>query len=229
MVRFVIFVTTLILFSVVKAESNQHLDDREINARLQFLDSRLQALKKPSSYWQYGWSGFHGTAGAVQLYKAIDENDSDDEVKYYVGAAKSAGALAMQLLKPLPVVEGMNAYEQMPSDTREQKLVKLEKAESLLQREAIRANSRYTLRPHMLIVGVNLVGAAIIAALGDSDDALESTALGIAIGQASIWTQPSASIKHWDSYQQKFNSADKKALDWRIIPGHKSIALQVNF
>jgi len=90
-------------------------------------------------------------------------------------------------------------------------------------------HSRYTLKAHILTVGVNLVGAAVIAAFGDSDDALESAALGIAIGQAAIWTHPSTSIKHWDSYQQKFNVADKNALDWRVIPGHKSIALQVNF
>jgi len=138
MTKFIIF-TALALFSVANAESNQHLNNGEIDDRLRFLDNRLQELKKPSSYWQYGWSGFYGVSGAVQLYKVIDENDSDDEVKYFVGAAKSAGALAMQLLKPLPVVEGMNAYEQMPSDTKEQKLARLEQAESLLRREAIRA------------------------------------------------------------------------------------------
>lgn len=229
MPKVTIIVIILTVFSIAQAQDNQALNDEEIEVRLRFLNTRLQELKKPSSYWQYGWSGFYGVSGAAQLYKAIDENDSDDEVKYFVGAAKSAGALAMQLLKPLPVVEGMSAYEQMPSETREQKLARLEQAESLLRREAIRADSRYTLKPHMLTVGVNLVGAAVIAAFGDSDDALESAALGIAIGQAAIWTQPSASIKHWDSYHQKFNGADKKALDWRIIPGHKSIALQVSF
>ena len=229
MPKIAIIVIIITLFSDALAQEYQALNDEEIEARLRFLDSRLQELKKPSTYWQYGWSGFYGVSGIAQLYKAIDENDSDDEVKYFVGAAKSAGALALQLLKPLPVVEGMNVYEQMPRETREQKLARLEQAESLLRREAIRADSRYTLRPHMLTVGVNLVGAAIIAAFGDSDDAFESAALGIAIGQANIWTQPSASRKHWNSYHQKFNGADKKALDWRIVPGHKSIALQVNF
>ena len=229
MPKVAIIVIIFTLFSVVQAQDNQALNEEEIEARLRFLDSRLQELKKPSSYWQYGWSGFYGVSGGAQLYKAIDENDSDDEVKYFVGAAKSAGALAMQLLKPLPVVEGINAYEQMPSDTREQKLARLEQAESLLRREAIRSDTRYTLRPHMLAVGVNLIGAAVIAAFGDSDDALESAALGIAISQANIWTQPSASRKHWDSYHQMFNGADKKALDWLIIPGHKSITLHINF
>lgn len=229
MQKLVITVVFLTTFSFAQAQDNQSLNDEEIEARLRFLDSRLQELRKPSSYWQYGWSGFYSVSGAAQLYKAVDESDSDDEVKYFVGAAKSAGALAMLLVKPLPVVEGMDTYAQMPSDTKEQKLARLEKAESLLRREAIRADSRYTLKPHMLTVGVNLVGAAVIAAFGDSDDALGSAALGIAIGEAAIWTQPSASIKHWDSYHQKFNGADKKTLDWRIIPGHKSIALQVNF
>ena len=223
---FVIFIT---IFSVALAQDKQSLNDEEIDARLRFLDSRLQELKKPSSSWQYGWTSFYAVSGVAQFYKAIDENDSDDEVKYFVGAAKSAGALAMQLLKPLPVVAGMNAYEKMPSDAREQKLARLEKAESLLRHQAIRADSRYTLKPHILSVGVNLIGAAVIAAVGDSDDAFESAALGIAIGQANIWTQPSASKKYWDSYDQKFNGAYKKALDWRIIPGYKSIALQINF
>lgn len=215
--------------SIVGAEELQHLNETEIDARLKFLDARLNELNRPSSIWQYGWTGFYGVSSGVQLYKGIDENDSDDEIKYYVGAAKSAAGVALFLLKPLPIIVGLDDYRNLPKDTKAQKLARLREAESLMQHEAIRADNRYNLKPHLMTIGLNLLGGAVIAAFGDSDDAIESTAVGIAIGEAAIWSHPKASQKHWDAYQHKFNHKDKNAWDWKLIPGHKSIALQVKF
>ena len=43
-----------------------------------------------------------------------------------------------------------------------------------MRKTAKRADRRYTFEPHALVVGANLLGAAVIVAYGDSKDAFAS-------------------------------------------------------
>jgi hypothetical protein len=49
---------------------------------------------------------------------------------------------------------------------------------------AARAETRFSLRRHLLVVGGNLLGGPAILALGDAEDALQLTLIGTAIGEA---------------------------------------------
>ncbi|GAA5213390.1 hypothetical protein ACFSJ3_03730 [Corallincola platygyrae] len=220
---------TCLISTPIMARDYQGLEESEIDARLSFLDAKLTDIQTPSKYWQYGWTGFYGVAATAQLYKAIDEDDSDESTKQWVGAVKSAGGLAMMLLKPLPVVDGWDEYQALPGNTRAEKIAKLAEAEKMLEQSSWRADERYTWKPHLITVGVNLLGAGAIAAFGDSDDALGSAALGIAIGEAAIWSQPDQASESWESYQQRFNNGEKSAFNWRIVPGVNNISLEVTF
>ena len=223
------YILMLSATAAVEARDLLSADDSEIDARLHFLESRLTVLSTPSSWWQHGWTGFYGVSTAAQLYQAIDEDDSDDSTRQWVGAIKSAAGLALTVLKPLPVVGGLPGLEQLPVENRQQKLARLAEAESLLQRSSQRAAGRFTWKPHLLVIGLNLFGAAAIVAFGDSDDAPGSAALGIAVGEAAIWTQPTAAEQYWQTYQQQFNGKQRDAVSWRIVPGINRISLQVNF
>lgn len=220
------------LFSVVQisyVQGIQAVDLSDIDDRLRYLNSGLNNIKQPSNYWQYGWTGFYGISGAAQLAGAIAEDDNDDATVLYVGAVKSLGGLTMMLLNPLPVVRGLDELDQLPQETKQQKLDRLAATERILEESARRADERYTVKPHLIGLVVNLLGAGAIAAWGDKDDALASTALGIAINEAAIWSQPSAAQQYWQSYQRKFNGVGVNSIDWRIIPGINSVTLQVAF
>ncbi|MBD1391041.1 hypothetical protein IC617_16560 [Neiella sp. HB171785] len=226
--RATLAVGVLITATTAHATDYDLLSDQEIDQRLSFLNSKLDAIESPSTYWQYGWTGFYAVSAIAQAAKAADESDSDDSTKQWVGAVKSAGGLALMLFKPLPVVTGMDDYRQMPATSRAQKIARLKEAEQLMRHSAWRANERHTWKPHLMTVGVNLLGAAAIAAFGDSDDALGSAALGIAIGEAAIWSQPSAPQQYWQDYQNKF-SGQQTAYQWRITPTYNGINLEVRF
>ncbi|TAA43656.1 hypothetical protein [Corallincola spongiicola] len=219
----------LIFSTSLMAQDFQLMEESEIDERLSYLEARLNEIQTPSTYWQYGWTGFYGASALAQAYKANDEDDSDESTKQWVGAVKSTGGFAMMMLKPLPVVAGWDEYQMLPGNNRAEKLARLAEAEKMLEQSAWRADERYTLKPHLIGVGVNLLGAAAIAAWGDSGDALGSAALGIAISEAAIWTQPDAAREGWDGYQQQFNEAEKSAFNWRIVPGFNSVSLQVTF
>src|SRR5215213_4001914 len=66
----------------------------EANARLRFLDERLDAGRSTARAWQYGWTGAYGAGALAGAAQAVIADDGDEQVYNIVGAVKSAGALA---------------------------------------------------------------------------------------------------------------------------------------
>ncbi|MBW8189402.1 hypothetical protein K0504_00015 [Neiella marina] len=218
----------LLISTSSNATDYDQLSDAELDQRLAYLNKSFDEIESPSDYWHYGWSGFYAVSAVAQAAKAADESDSDDSTKLWVGAIKSTGGLAMMLMKPLPIVHGLDEYQSMPATTRAQKIEQLKKAEQLLRHSAWRANERYTWKPHAITIGANLIGAAAIAAFGDSSDALSSSALGIVIGEAAIWTQPSAAEQQWENYKTTYGDS-QTALQWQLRPTYNGVEFELRF
>ena len=160
----------------------------------------------------------------------MDADDSDDEINYLVGAAKSTGALEQMMIKPLPVVQGAIGFNEMPSRTREERIAKLAQGESLLHVSAERAASRKGWKRHLIGIGANLLGGGIIAAFGDSSDAISSTLVGITVAEINIWTQPSRAVNDLEDYRNnRWANGQKSRVDWQIIPAHNRLMVKITF
>ena len=206
------------------------IGNAELDARLAFIDSRL-ALQRPGARtWQYGWTGFYSVGAAAQALLAVDADDSDDQVNYIVGAAKSAGALAQLMIKPSPAVQSSSLFQSMPSRTREERLARLARGEALLRENADRASSRRSWKRHLAGIGANLVGGAIIAAFGDDGDAVSSTLIGIAASELTIWTEPSRAIGDLEDYSTgKWGKQQAGRFNWQVIPAVNRLVVKVSF
>lgn len=169
--------------------------------RTEFIESRLEESRRHARYWQNGWTTFFAASAAAQAALWIDADNSDDSINYGIGALKSVGGLADILLRPHPGRYGAELVRSLPEGTSEQRLERLGYGEMVLEDSAARAASRHTWQPHLKVIGVNLVAGALVAAFGDEGDALASTALGIAIGEAQIWSQPTRYEEDWQAYQ----------------------------
>nr|MDJ0888394.1 hypothetical protein [Desulfobacterales bacterium] len=180
------------------------LSDEEIERRLLFIERRLNEGRGSARGWQHGWSGFFAASTALQGYMAIKSSSGDNEVKHAVGAVKSAAALALMLLRPLPAVKGAAPIEAMPSGTPEQRVARLAAAEDLLETNALRARERKSWKRHSGAVAVQFVGSSAIAAIGDLKDAAVSNLTGIAISQIHIWSQPRRAIDDLADYERDF-------------------------
>ena len=124
---------------------------------------------------------------------AIEAEDGDDRVRAIVDATKSAVATPLTLLRdPLPANVGAQPMRDVPGDDRAARMERLAVGERQLLASAARAETRYSLRRHLIVLGGNLLGGAAILTLGDAEDALQSAAIGTAIGEAQIWSQPCA-------------------------------------
>jgi len=212
------------------AQSPHDISDSELDKRLKFIETRLAGLNPNARRWQYGWTGFYSMTAAGQSILAINEDDNDDETNYIVGAVKSAGGLAMMLINPLPAVTSFDRFQSMPSQTRAERMGKLEKGETLLHENADRARQRYGWKRHLISIGANLLGGAAIAVYGDSSDAVTSTIVGIAVSEASIWTEPARAVTDLEDYRNNFRDAQRTgARNWRLVPMSGGVALHISF
>lgn len=79
-------------------------------------------------------------------------------------------------------------------------------------------------------IAANLLGGAVIAAYGDNTDAVTSTVLGIAVSEASIWTEPARAVTDLEDYQNNFRNAQRTdARNWHLVPMNGGVALNISF
>jgi len=206
------------------------ISNAELEQRLEYIETRLARQSPDARVWQYGWTGFHAASAVVQGVLAIDASHSDDEVNYLVGTVKSTGALAQMLIKPLPAVQSATLFQALPSQSREERIHKLAQGEALLHENADRAVTRTGWRRHLIGIGANLLGGGVIAAFGDSGDAVTSTLLGVAVSEASIWTEPTRAINDLDDYQNnKWMARESSEVSWRIVPLARRVEVNIRF
>ena len=231
MTRNLMVVTILLMCAFpVQADQKPRLSEEAMERRLLFIEERLNEGRNGARYWQYGWSGFFAASAAFQGYKAFESNDGDNQLNHAVGAVKSAAGLTLMLLRPLPAVEGATPLQEMAANTPYEKEARLKAAKDLLHTNERRARERKSWKRHLTGIAVNLVGSAVIAAFGDTEDAVVSGLSGIAINQANIWSQPSRAIDDLADYQKEFPAVpESNEAAWRLTPMKGGIGITIPF
>jgi hypothetical protein len=204
------------------------LSEAELDARIAFIEERLDATRKHAYYWQWGWTGFYGAGLVVQSIRAGVSEDNEHQADYVVSAIKAAGGVTRMLVAPHEIRNGADPIRAMGGNTREAKARKLVKAESMLLEAAHLSDRRFSKKAHAGNVLVNVAGGAIIWGLGAPSKALESTLVGIAIGAANILTMPWKNDDDLDAYKARFGGS-ARGWDWQIVPTLSGAAVQVTF
>ena len=206
------------------AASAQGLNEDDVQPRQGFIEERLDDGRRHAGYWQNGWTGFYSVSTAAQTFMWLDADNNDDSINAVVGAAKSAGALIDILLRPMPGRHGADKIRDLPAKQR------LSRGEELIDQTAQRAQERTSWKSHFKVIGVNLLGGVVIAAFGDGGDAAVSTTIGIAIGETSIWTQPSQPIANREDYRRRFPESQVKVKKhWQLVPITNGAMVRVIF
>lgn len=231
MTRMLLMLTVMILVAYSATLTlAADISTEDYQLRTEFLESGLDENQRHARYWQNGWSTFYTVSAVAQAALWIDADNNDDSINYGIGSLKSAAALADMLLRPHPGRHGAELVRSLPEATPEQRHERLGYAEMVLRDSATRAASRRTWQPHLKVIGVNLIAGALIAGFGDEGDALTSTALGIAIGEAQIWTQPTRYVKDWEKYQVvKADCFGQSTPRWQLVPIVGGIAIRGHF
>jgi hypothetical protein len=220
------------------------LSDSELDARLEFLEKRLDDGKTYARNWQWGWTGGYSLGIVYGVTQAITccstrksgPNNSvsgntrhKKRTNYIVTAVKSTIGTSRLLLWRHPGRNGADAMRAVEGDSREAKLERLAKGEEVLRSVAKRAEQRTDWRSHAGNIGLNLAGAGFIFGFGRESDAWESLGVGIAVGTLNILTAPKRGIDDLEDYETRFGMKTASRFNWSIVPTAGGAALQVTF
>lgn len=203
------------------------LNDAEIDWRIGFITDRLEASRKHAMIWHWSWTAVEAGTMAWQITEAANDGDTDDRGLAITEASKAfIGLVDLYWLRPMYARLGASEVSGLPQATRTQKLAKLRKAEDVLERNAARADDRYSWQVHLGSILLNFAGAgAIWATGGGTSDALISAFSGIAGGELMFWTEPGQPIRDLADYKKLTGgmamSVSSAPAEWRLvaIPG----------
>ncbi len=219
------------------------LSASELDARLAFLEERLDSGEKYAKYWQWGWTGAYGLGVVVGVGKAIDcckhrktgfsgrthDSRKDERVNHYVTAVKGAIGTTRMLLWRHPGRNGADSMRAIEGDSREAKLERLAEGESVLQSVAKTAGRRWHWKSHAGNIGLNLAGAGFTFGFGRTSDAWQSLILDISVGTLNILTAPKRGIQDLNDYETRFGMKTASRFNWSIVPTMGGAALRVTF
>jgi hypothetical protein len=205
------------------------LSDSELDARLRFLEERLDEGEMWAKSWHWGWAGVYSASVAYETAIAIKADHEKNRIDNIVSIAKSTIGISWLLLWRHPGRNGADPMRAVTGDSREARLARLTAGEVLLQAVAKRAEERTDWRYHAGNIALNLAGAGLIFGYGHESDAWKSLGAGIVVGELNLWVAPKRGIQDLSDYQTRFGMTTAKRFHWAIVHTMGGAALEVTF
>jgi hypothetical protein len=191
--------------------------------RLEFLERALDGSRSSVRLWQEGWTTVYGTAAIAYAGMALDTDDSDEKVLHALGSARALLAATLLTLRPHPGRNGadpIRAMKDTPLDRR------LAAAERLLRDSVRRTESKRRPGRHLRNILINVGFGGLVWTLGDKDDALPFTLMGIAGGEAVLLTLPEQPRRDLSEYRSRYGDSSQNGRAWTLVPRPGGIGIQ---
>ena len=210
------------------------LSDEELERRTEFLVERLDDGQLWAQIWQYGFTSGYSLGVVIGTYQAIDSrNDQDEDIANgAVTAGKAVIGVGRLLINPNPGRHGAEAVHAIQGDDRADRVARLREAESVLYDVEDRAESRWAWERHAMNLGINGVGAAIIAGLGGKSLAVENGVVGVVVGTVMAFSMPWRGVDDAEDYRQMLrgdNVPDDPEVSWNLYSTGTGLGLRVDF
>jgi len=206
----------------------------QLDARLGFLEERLDAGRLHAALWNWGWLGIQVLSGISQIQDATQADKSGDRDRDAVNAFKSAvGVTDILLIRPMPGIWGAGPLRAMPAATEDERLAQLERGEEILRAAAERAAARRSWQVHVGNLLFNLACSGVLLGLGHGEAAGITLATGTIGGEIQIWTEPWRGTRDLADYEHLVESGHASAPDpgqhWHLAPAQDGLALEMRF
>ena len=198
-------------------------------ARLQWLVARLESRERYADLWWRGWLGVYAVGTVVEATQAGLDDDRGDKANYAVSAAKAAGGVARLWFNRPTARLGADPLQTESFADEAACQARVAQAESLLRKAAEESDRRWSPTAHLTNVGINLAGALIVTQAFDEDDGWTSMAVGIAVGEAMLWSHPWTGRDDLHEYETRFAVGERPGTTWGLTPYGRGLALQVRF
>jgi hypothetical protein len=219
MIRLLTLLATSLALSPIMAVASE----ADASQRLAYLERSLDASRASIRLWQDGWTTVYGMAAITYTAMALDTDDSDDRTLHSLGALRAALATTLLTIRPHPGRDGADPVRAMGNASLDDRLAA---AERLLRDSAHRTQSKRRPARHLRNVLLNLGFGGLVWALGNKDDALPFTLMGIAGGEAVLLTLPEQPRHHLDLYKKQLGYRAPGERTWRLVARPGGLGVQ---
>jgi hypothetical protein len=207
--------------------------DAELDARLQFLEDRLDAGRRHAQLWYDGWLGFNAACLAYTTASAAIDSPRSRSFDIVNATQAAIGVADVALLRPMPGREGGDPVRGPADASHDEKVARLVRGEQILVAAAQRAEDRSSWTNHLGNLAFNLLGGGILLVLHEDHYAAVATLSGTAVGEAYIWSEPSRAPKDLEDYLRLVADGAVTRSDsgskWHLFHDGRGLALRVSF
>jgi hypothetical protein len=228
----VVLALSLITTSSYAAPKDDPLSDSEVDARLAFVEGRLEAGTAAANRWSYGWLATYGTLSLLQVGVALGTTSPTLRRDAAVGGvAASVGVVPFGLFPFTPrfAADRLRAW---PSSTPDERRHKLARGEALLKKSAEAERFGRSWVPHVLGNSVAIAWGFVLA-LGYHRIAtgIITGSVGVGLVEVQIWTQPTAAIHDWDEYSHwhTHHATRTEGPSLSVVPSEGGVGLMARF
>lgn len=206
------------------------LSDAEIARRLSFIEERLDSHRIHARAWFASWLAINGLS-AIGLGIAAGLSDSRvDRANFGAQAClATVGVLDLTVVRGPPALHGADPIRALPGQTHAERLQRLERAEELLERGARRERFRFRWEVQLANLLFNGAAAALVAGLGDSQDALITGLSGWAAGQLYLLSEPWGRDRDLRDYERLTGQRARMTLGVSLSPTLRGLELRFAF
>ncbi|MFN2375372.1 MAG: hypothetical protein ABR538_02470 [Candidatus Binatia bacterium] len=219
-------------FLVTPRMSLAQVCDPDTEARLQFLETRLDEGQADAKLWWQAWMAvftlgvvFSATLGAL-------EDNNEKAAAQYVQGAKSILGVADLTFRPHVARHGAAPLRAIPKTTAAYCTERLTMAEDTMEKAAKMGAMRWNWKRHLWSLVLNLgAGIAIAEGADEPEQGWQDFGISQVSAEIHIWTHPTRAVDDWSSYRTEFNGAPSAAApsNWRFAASPGGVGVRWQF
>jgi hypothetical protein len=198
--------------------------------RLRFIEDRLEGRQPYATWWWRGWTGAYAAGVVIQGVRAGIEDSEGKQADLAVSAGKALIGTTRLLFDRPTARLGAEPMRAVAPSNEAACRERLAVGEDLLRKNAKESGSRWDWKRHAGNVALNAAGAAIVAyGFDDETRAWRSAGVGIAVGEAMIFSYPWKADDDLAEYERRFQGAGTPRTSLRVVPWGSGARLVLNF
>lgn len=184
----------------------------ETEARLQFLETRLDEGQRNMLWWYRSWLTVFTIGFVYSVASGATEDDGSNQAADFIQAGKSMLGVIDLRVRPHIARHGAEPIRAIAKSSDAACAQRLALAESTMEKAAEEGSVRWSWKRHLWSLMLNL-GAGLAVAEGWDDEGTGWRDFGVSEASAElhIWTHPTRARYDWADYRTEFDHAPAAA------------------